>query len=261
MSLLFLCSGTIPAPSCRPSCQTSCCSSSSSGYALVAASRLSTALTMAPTLSCGMDLAPSPSGSGCWTRSSLSSTSEPERTQTPRLAVRGAAANRRASAQVVPSLPSGSHFQTRWYLHLLPSGATKRWSRNHFSSHGPVFLRTLDRQCHHRLHSSGTHTASGHCRGGWTSDLSSFRPTPELGGSPVETSSACLCVYLLYINAYVSQNKQVLSYLLSRLLPQYICIEERQGRGNSALHNHTSKSRDNTLTLEQIYRNFGKMKP
>jgi hypothetical protein len=55
---------------------------------------------------------------------------------------------------------------------------------------------------------------------GWTSDLFS-QPRPELGGSPVETRSACLRVYAStpvsipvhtpYINMYVIQNKLVLS--------------------------------------------------
>jgi hypothetical protein len=61
---------------------------------------------------------------------------------------------------------------------------------------------------------------------GWTSDLFSSQPRPELGGSPVETQYACLRVYLRTrgcgtpvsihvhtpcINAYVIQNKLVLS--------------------------------------------------
>ncbi len=48
MLLLFPCPGTIPVPSCRLSCQTSCCVPPSSGCAVVASSRLSTAPTTAP---------------------------------------------------------------------------------------------------------------------------------------------------------------------------------------------------------------------
>jgi hypothetical protein len=51
-------------------------------------------------------------------------------------------------------------------------------------------LHALDRQCHPGLHSSGTGTISGHRLREWTFDLSSCRPTPERGGSPVETGYA-----------------------------------------------------------------------
>jgi hypothetical protein len=48
-------------------------------------------------------------------------------------------------------------------------------------------LHALDRRRHPCLYSSGTRTVSGHRHRGWTSDLSSCRPTPKLKGSPAET--------------------------------------------------------------------------
>jgi hypothetical protein len=67
---------------------------------------------------CWLDL-PSPSESGSGTRSSQSPASRPGRMHTSHLAVSNAAADCRASAQAVPLPPSGSRFQTHWYLHLL----------------------------------------------------------------------------------------------------------------------------------------------
>ncbi len=57
--------------------------------------------------------APSPAESGRRMISSLSATSSPGQPGVPSLAVRVAAAHRRASAQAVPLPPSESHFQTR----------------------------------------------------------------------------------------------------------------------------------------------------
>jgi hypothetical protein len=99
----------------------------SSGCVAAAASRLSTA----PTLLCSGDPAPSLSGSGRGTRWSPSAASRPALKQKPHLAVRNAAADRRASAQAVPPPQGGSHFQTRWFL-TFSSGAATRWSWNCF---------------------------------------------------------------------------------------------------------------------------------
>jgi hypothetical protein len=88
MLLLFPCPGTISAPNC----QMSCCTPPSSGCAAAASSRLSTAATMASTLSCGVDPAPSPSGLGRGTRLSPSAASRPARKRPSDLAVRYAAA-------------------------------------------------------------------------------------------------------------------------------------------------------------------------
>jgi hypothetical protein len=102
---------------------------------------LSTTPMTTPTPSCSVDPTPSPSGLGPEMRLSRSAASRPARKWTPRLAVRDAAADH-ASAHPVLLPPSGSRFETRWFLHLLLSGATKRWSRNHFSGRGLVFART-----------------------------------------------------------------------------------------------------------------------
>jgi hypothetical protein len=78
------------------------------------------------------------------------------------------------------------------------------------------------------LHRRGTRPANGHCPRGWTSDLFSFQPSPELGGSPGYTPGDCLTCWVysttfvqcLYLSCYLSESKPVLSYLLLHLLPQ-----------------------------------------
>jgi hypothetical protein len=187
MLLLFLCSDTIPVSSCRPSCEASCCKPHLSGCGTVASSHLSTAPMTAPTPSCGMDPATSPSGSGCRMRTSLSATSKPAQKWTPCLAVHDAVADRWASTQAAPPPPSGSHFQTRWFLHLLLLRCRQATVQELFFQSQTGFLHALDRRRHPCLYSSGTRTVSGHRHRGWTSDLSSCRPTPKLEGSPAET--------------------------------------------------------------------------
>ncbi len=75
-------------------------------------------LRQPPMPSCGGDPAPTTSGLGRGTRSSLSAASRPTRKRMPHLAVLHTAANRQASTQAVPPPPSGSRFQTLWFLHL-----------------------------------------------------------------------------------------------------------------------------------------------
>jgi hypothetical protein len=70
-------------------------------------------------LSCGGDPAPSPSESGCGTRLSTSATSRPVRKRMPHLAARDAEADCRPRTQAVLPPPSGSRFQTSWFLLLL----------------------------------------------------------------------------------------------------------------------------------------------
>ncbi len=70
-----------------------------------------------------------------------------------------------------------------------------------FSYPSRRFLYARDRRHHQRLHNSGIRRAIGHRHGirnasghrlrGWTSDLFSSQPRPELGGSSVENRSAC----------------------------------------------------------------------
>ncbi len=172
--LLFPCPGTIPVSSCRSSCQTSCCAPPSSGCATVASSCLSTAPTAAPTLSCSVDPAPSPSESGRGTRM-------------PHLEARDVAADRWTSTQVVLLPPSGSCLQTLWFLCLLYLRRRQVTVQELFFRSWTGFLHALDRWCHPSLHSSGTCAASGHLLREWTSGLSSSRSTLELRGSPVET--------------------------------------------------------------------------
>ncbi len=184
MLLLFLCPGTIPVPSCQPSCQTSRCAPPSSGCAATASSRLSTTPTTAPTPSCSVDPSLSPSGSGRGMRSSPSADSRPAWNATPGSLRRrsrppgecpgGTAATKQVlSSDSLVSSPSSS--QTP-----LNDGPGTIRSRT-------GFLHALDQWRNPSLHSSGTRTVSGHRHRDWTSDLSSCRPTPELGGSPVET--------------------------------------------------------------------------
>jgi hypothetical protein len=93
-------------------------------------------------------------------------------------------------------------------------------------------LHTRDRRRLHSLHRRGTHPVNGHRPIGWTSDLFSSQPRPELGGSPVESclrpwrrsnhpAYSSQSVQCLYINHLLSVNKLVLSYLLLCLLPQF----------------------------------------
>jgi hypothetical protein len=108
-------------------------------------------------------------------------------------------------------------------------------------------LHAWDRRRHHRCHRHGTRLVNGHRQRGWISDLFSSQPRPELGGSPVDTClhpwsavrpARCtpthwtVHVQCLYIS-YLSVNKPVLSYLLSRLLPQACTVvigRRRDGR-------------------------------
>jgi hypothetical protein len=119
MLLLFSCPCTIPVPSCRPSCHTRCCVPPSSGCAATSLSRLSTAPTTAPTTSCGEEPHSFTIRVGSRDEMSPSVASRPAWKQTPHLAVRDAAADLRARTQAVPPPPSGSRFQTCWFLHLL----------------------------------------------------------------------------------------------------------------------------------------------
>jgi transposase InsO family protein len=130
--------------------------------------------------------APSQSESGPETRSSPSVASRPARPRTPCLAVRVAMADRRVRAQVVLPQPRGSRFQTRWFLHL-PLQRRHKTVPEPFSYPARRFLHARDWRRHHRCHKRSTRPVNGHRHRGWTSDLFSSRPRPELGGSPVDT--------------------------------------------------------------------------
>jgi hypothetical protein len=105
----------------------------------------------------------------------------------PRLTARVAAADRWASAQAVLLQPSGSRSQTRWSLRLLLLRRCHETVPEPFSFPARRFLHAWDRRRLHSLHRRGTRPVNGHRLRGWTSDLFSSQPRPELGGSPVES--------------------------------------------------------------------------
>jgi hypothetical protein len=118
MFLLLLCLGTILAPTCPASCQPSCSPPPSAGSVGAAWFHPFSCSTTAPMQSCAAAPAPSPSESGRGTRWLLSAASRLARPQTPCLAAGIAVADRRVRTQAVLPQPSGSRFQTRWFLHL-----------------------------------------------------------------------------------------------------------------------------------------------
>jgi hypothetical protein len=95
------------------------------------------------------------------------------------------------------SRPLGSHpggpaetkrvsFSARWFLHR------PLWRRHvtvlePFSYLMRRFLHARDQRRLHRCHRRGTCPVNGHRHGGWTSDLFSSQPRPELRRSPVDT--------------------------------------------------------------------------
>jgi hypothetical protein len=186
MFLLSLCPGTILAPSCRTSCQATSSPPPSSGSVGAASSHPFSRSMTAPTPSSAGGSAPSPSESGPGTRSLPSAASRFVRPRMPRLAARVAAAGRRVRTQAALPPPSGSRFQTRWFLHL-PARRRHETVPEPFSYLARRFLHARDQRRLHRCHRRGTRPVNGHRLRGWTSDLFSFQPRPELGGSPVDT--------------------------------------------------------------------------
>ncbi len=189
---LVLCLGTILAPSCPASCQPSCSPPPSSGSVGAAWFHPFSRSTTAPTRSCAAAPTPWPSESGRGMRWLPSAALRLARPRMPRLAARVATADRRACAQAVLPQPSGSRSQTRCSLHLLLLRRHHETVPEPFSYPARRFLHAQDRQCHHRCHRRGTCPVNGHRHRGWTSDLFSSQPRPELGGSPVDT---CLHPY------------------------------------------------------------------
>jgi hypothetical protein len=180
MFLPLLCLGTILAPTCPASCQSSCSSPPSSGSVGAAWFHPFSHSTTAPTWSCAAAPAPSPSESGHRTRWLLSAALRLARPRTPRLAARVAAADCRARAQALLPQPSESRFQTRWLLRLLLHRCHHATVLEPFSYSARRFLHARDRRHLHSLHKHATCPVSGHCPRGWTSDLFSFQPRPEL---------------------------------------------------------------------------------
>jgi hypothetical protein len=155
MFLLFLCLGTILAPSCRTSSQATSSPPLSSRSVGAASSHPFSRFTTAPTLSCPADPAPSPSESGLRTRAWPSAASRLARPRTPRLAARITASDRRVCTQAVLPQPSGSRFQTCWFLHL-PLRRRHEMVLEPFSYLARRFLHDWDRRRHHRCHRRGT---------------------------------------------------------------------------------------------------------
>ncbi len=187
MFLLRLCLVTILAPSCPASCQPSCSPPPSSGSVGAAWFHPFSRSTTAPMRSCAAAPAPSPSESGRRTRWLPSAALRPARPRMLRLAARVAAADRRAHAQAVLPQPSGSRFQTHWSLHLPLLWCRHETVPEPFSYPARRFLHARDWRRHHRCHRHGPRLINGYRHRGWTSDLFSSQPRPELGGSPVDT--------------------------------------------------------------------------
>jgi hypothetical protein len=165
MFLLLLCLGTILALSCLVSCQLTCSPPPSSVSLGAAWFHPFSRSTTAPMRFCAAAPAPSTSESGHGMRSLPSAALRLARPQMPRLAACVAVTNRRVHTQAVLPQPSGSHFQTRWFLHL-------HLRRRHetvpelFSYPARRFLHARDRRHLHRCHRCGTRPVNGHRHGG-----------------------------------------------------------------------------------------------
>ncbi len=176
-------------PSSPARCQPSSSPPPLSGSVAAAWSLLSSRSMTAPTPFCALAPTHSPSESGHGTRSSTSATSRPARQWTLSLGACDTTADRRVRAQAALPQPSGSRFQTCWFLHL-PLWCCDKTVQEPFSYPARRFLHARDRRGLYSLHRRGTRPVNGHCQRGWTADLFSFQPRPELRGSPVES---CLC--------------------------------------------------------------------
>jgi hypothetical protein len=74
-------------------------------------------------------------------------------------------------SQVVQLLPSGSHFQTRWFLHHRSRSSRESAGEPFFSYPAGRFLHAPGRQLFRSLHKGGTRSTSGNRLQGLTSDL------------------------------------------------------------------------------------------
>jgi hypothetical protein len=165
MFLLLLCLGTVLAPTCPASYQPSCSPPPWSGFVRAAWFHPFSRSTTAPTQFCVAAPAPSPLESGLGARWLSSAASRLARPWMPRLAAHVAAADRQVRTQAVLPQPSGSRFQTRWFLHL-------NLRRHHetvpepFSYPARRFLHAQDRRHLHRCHIRGTRPVNRHRHGG-----------------------------------------------------------------------------------------------
>ncbi len=158
MFLLLLCLGTILAPTCPASYQPSCSPPPSSGSIGAAWFHPFSRSTTAPTQFCAAAPAPSPSESGHGTRWSPSAASR--LAWTACLAARVAAAHHRVRTQAVLPQPSGSRFQTRWFLHLFFQHCHEAVLEP-FSYPARRFLHARGRRRNHRCHRRGTRPSTG----------------------------------------------------------------------------------------------------
>ncbi len=186
MCLLLLCLGTILTPSCLASSQPSYSPPPSSGSVGAAWFHPFSRSTTTLTRSCAAVPAPSPSESGRGMRWSPSAASRLARPRTPRPAARVAAADRRACAQAVAATKRVS-FSDPLVSSPSSSSAPPRDGPGTVFLPGEEVLHARDRRRLHSLHRHGIRPVNGHRPRGWTSDLISSQPRPELGGSPVES--------------------------------------------------------------------------
>ncbi len=102
------------------------------------------------------------------------------------------AADRWACAQAVMLQPSGSCFQTCWFLHL------PLHRHRHTTVPEPIsypvrrFLHARDWRRLHSLHRCGTCPVDGHRPRGWTSDLFSSQMVKPVWHTLVNLYSACI---------------------------------------------------------------------
>jgi hypothetical protein len=182
MFLLFLCPGTILAPSCRASCQASSSPPPSSGSVGAASSHPFSHSTTAP-------LRPA-----LRTRSfTIRVGSRDEVIAVSRLKACTAADTTPGSPRRC-GRPPGSHpgdpAATKWVSFSDPLVSSPSLRRRHqtvpelFSYPVRRFLHARDWRHHHRCHRRGTRPVNGHRHRDWTSDLFFSRLRPELGGSP-----------------------------------------------------------------------------
>jgi hypothetical protein len=120
-----------------------------------------------------------PTVAAAWTQQS--------RRPAPSSRKRGDKRDSNARPQAVLPQPSASHFQIRSSLHFPLLQRCHEAVPEPFSYPATRFLHARDWQRLHSLHRCGTRLVNRHHPRGWTSDLFSSQPRPELGGSPVKS--------------------------------------------------------------------------
>jgi hypothetical protein len=162
MFLLFLCLGTILAPSCRTSCQATSSPTPSSGSVGVALSHPFSRSMTALKPSCAVGPAPSPSESGPGTR--LSPVSHLKACT----AADATPGSPHRHGRLPGSHPGGPP-ATKWVSFSDPPVSSP--SPPALPRDGPGTVSYLA-----RCHRCSTHPVNGHRHRGWTSDLFSYQP-------------------------------------------------------------------------------------